>query len=201
MNSLFKGNILTVPNLLSALRILLIPIFMWTYLRREDITATVVLLAASGLTDMLDGFVARRFHMVSEFGKALDPLADKLTQLAMLCCLVLRFPRLLWLIIVLCVKESFVAATQLLVLHRTDMVLGAEWHGKLTTLLLYAVMLLHLLWLYLPDQLSWFLELLCVVMLLLSGVLYGIRNIRAARAAASRSDEPPAEPASDEKTA
>lgn len=201
MNSLFKGKILTVPNLLSALRILLIPIFMWTYLRREDITATVVLLAASGLTDMLDGFVARRFHMVSEFGKALDPLADKLTQLAMLCCLVLRFPRLLWLIIVLCVKESFVAATQLLVLHRTDMVLGAEWHGKLTTLLLYAVMLLHLLWLDLPDQLSWFLELLCVVMLLLSGVLYGIRNIRAARAAASRSDEPPAEPASDEKTA
>ena len=201
MNSLFKGKILTVPNLLSALRILLIPIFMWTYLRREDITATVVLLAASGLTDMLDGFVARRFHMVSEFGKALDPLADKLTQLAMLCCLVLRFPRLLWLIIVLCVKESFVAATQLRVLHRTDMVLGAEWHGKLTTLLLYAVMLLHLLWLYLPDQLSWFLELLCVVMLLLSGVLYGIRNIRAARAAASRSDEPPAEPASDEKTA
>ena len=201
MNSLFKGNILTVPNLLSALRILLIPIFMWTYLRREDITATVVLLAASGLTDMLDGFVARRFHMVSEFGKALDPLADKLTQLAMLCCLVLRFPRLLWLIIVLCVKESFVAATQLLVLHRKDMVLGAEWHGKLTTLLLYAVMLLHLLWLDLPDKLSWFLELLCVVMLLLSGVLYGIRNIRAARAAASRPDEPPAESGSDEKTA
>lgn len=201
MNSLFKGKILTVPNLLSALRILLIPIFMWTYLRREDITATVVLLAASGLTDMLDGFVARRFHMVSEFGKALDPLADKLTQLAMLCCLLLRFPRLLWLIIVLCVKESFVAATQLLVLHRTDMVLGAEWHGKLTTLLLYAVMLLHLLWLDLPDKLSWFLELLCVVMLLLSGVLYGIRNIRAACAAASRPDEPPAESASDEKTA
>lgn len=201
MNSLFKGKVLTVPNLLSALRILLIPVFMWSYLRRENITATVILLAASGLTDMLDGFIARRFHMVSEFGKALDPLADKLTQLAMLCCLVLRFPRLLWLIIVLCVKESFVASTQLLVLHRTDMILGAEWHGKLTTLLLYAVMLLHLLWLYLPDQLSWFLELLCVVMLLLSGVLYGIRNIRAARAAAFRPDEPPAEPASDEKTA
>ena len=201
MNSLFKGKVLTVPNLLSALRILLIPVFMWSYLRRENITATVVLLAASGLTDMLDGFIARRFHMVSEFGKALDPLADKLTQLAMLCCLVLRFPRLLWLIIVLCVKECFVASTQLLVFHRTDMVLGAEWHGKLTTLLLYAVMLLHLLWLDLPDQLSWFLELLCVVMLLLSGVLYGIRNIRAARAAASRPDEPPAEPASDEKTA
>ncbi len=201
MNSLFKGKVLTVPNLLSALRILLIPVFMWSYLRRENITATVVLLAASGLTDMLDGFIARRFHMVSEFGKALDPLADKLTQLAMLCCLVLRFPRLLWLIIVLCVKECFVASTQLLVLHRTDMVLGAEWHGKLTTLLLYAVMLLHLLWLDLPEQLSWFLELLCVVMLLLSGVLYGIRNIRAARAAASRPDEPPSEPASDEKTA
>lgn len=200
MRSWFKGRILTIPNLLSAVRILLIPAFMWAYLRQDDMRLTVILLGASGLTDVLDGFIARRFHMISDFGKALDPLADKLTQFAMLCCLVLRFPRLLWLIIVLGVKESFVASTELLVMHRTEMVLGSEWHGKLTTVLLYAVMLLHLLWLDLPEQLSWSLEWLCIALLLLSGVLYGIRNIRAARAAAASHPDAP-DQSTEEKTA
>lgn len=182
MKFLFKGKILTIPNLLSAVRILLIPVFMWFYLREDNITATVVVLVLSGLTDALDGFIARHFHMVSDFGKALDPFADKLTQLAMLCCLVIRFPRMVWLIAVLCVKEIFVASTQLVVINRTEVVLGSDWHGKVTTILLYAVMILHLLWLDLPESLSWSLVLLCMGMLLLSGVLYGIRNIRAALA-------------------
>ena len=181
MKFLFKGKILTIPNLLSAVRILLIPVFIWFYLNDEDITASVVVLVLSGLTDALDGFIARHFDMVSDFGKALDPFADKLTQLAMLCCLVIRFPRMIWLIAVLCVKEIFVASTQLAVIHKNEVVLGADWHGKLTTILLYAVVILHLLWPDLPESLSFGLILLCIGMLLLSGVLYGIRNIRAVR--------------------
>lgn len=181
MKTILKGKILTIPNLLSAFRILLIPAFMWCYLERDDIPATVVLLALSGLTDALDGFIARRFNMTSDFGKALDPLADKLTQFSMLCCLLIRFPRMMVLIVVLCVKEVFVAVTQLLAIRRTEVVPSSDWHGKITTILLYAVMLLHLLWLDLPDKLSFGLELLCVAMLLLSGVLYGIRNLRVVR--------------------
>ena len=192
MRSIFKGRIFTIPNLLSCIRILLIPVFLWFYLAKDDITATVILLALSALTDMLDGFIARHFHCVSDLGKALDPVADKLTQVAMLFCLLFRFPRMIILIIVLCVKEVFVGSTQLLVIHRTEEVLGADWHGKLTTILLYGVMLLHLLWLDLPASLSFALEMLCIVMLLLSGVLYGLRNIRAAKAARQeeQTDEP-----------
>ena len=163
MKFLFRGRILTVPNLLSTIRILLIPVFMWLYLNRDDITATVVVLVLSGLTDALDGYIARHFDMVSDFGKALDPIADKLTQLAMLCCLVIRFPRMIWLIAVLCVKEIFVASTQLAVIHKNEVVLGADWHGKVTTILLYAVMILHLLWLDLPESLSLALVLLCTL--------------------------------------
>ena len=183
MKRLLSGKILTVPNLLSGIRILLIPLFLWLYLERDDVPATAAVLVLSGLTDALDGMIARRFSMISDFGKALDPLADKLTQLAMLCCLLVRFPRMLWIIILLSVKELFVATTQLVVIKRTDQVPGADWHGKLTTILLYGVVILHLLWLDLPEQLSLGLELLCMAMLLLSGVLYGIRNIRSARAA------------------
>ncbi len=188
MRSIFKGRIFTIPNLLSSIRILLIPLFLWFYLAKDDVTATAVLLALSALTDMLDGFIARHFDCVSDLGKALDPVADKLTQLAMLICLLFRFPRMIILIIVLCVKEVFVGSTQLLVIHRTEEVLGADWHGKVTTILLYGVMLLHLLWLDLPAELSFALELLCIAMLLLSGVLYGLRNIRAAKAA--KTEEP-----------
>ena len=172
---------MTIPNLLSLIRILLIPLFVWLYLGEENVPATAVVLVLSGLTDALDGFIARHYHMVSDFGKALDPFADKLTQFAMLCCLVVRFPRMLWLIIVLCVKEVLVASSQLLVIRKTELVLGAEWHGKITTILLYAVMILHLLWLDIPATLSWSLVGLCIGMLLLSGVLYGIRNYRAIR--------------------
>ena len=146
MKKILNGRILTIPNLLSFIRILLIPLFVWYYLQRDDGTATAIILAASGLTDALDGFIARRFNMISDFGKALDPLADKLTQFAMLCCLLVRFPRFIWLIVVLCVKEIFLACTQLLLIKRTDEVQGSAWHGKVTTILLYAVMLLHLLW-------------------------------------------------------
>ena len=181
MKTLFKGKILTIPNLLSLIRILLIPLFVWLYLGEENVPATAVVLVLSGLTDALDGFIARHYHMVSDFGKALDPFADKLTQFAMLCCLVIRFPRMLWLIIVLCVKEVLVASSQLLVIRKTELVLGAEWHGKITTILLYAVMILHLLWLGIPATLSWSLVGLCIGMLLLSGVLYGIRNYRTIR--------------------
>lgn len=192
MRALFKGKILTIPNLLSTIRILLIPLFMWLYLTKEDITGTVVVLVLSGLTDALDGYIARRYQMVSDLGKALDPAADKLTQLAMLCCLVIRFPRMVWLIAVLVVKETFVASTQVAVIRKTEVVLGADWHGKVTTILLYAVMILHLLWLDLPAELSFSLILLCIGMLILSGILYGIRNIRAAKAG-HQPEVPPAQ--------
>ena len=181
MKVLFQGKILTIPNLLSGFRVLLIPLFIWLYLGKDNVPATAAILALSGLTDALDGFIARRFHLITDFGKALDPVADKLTQIAMLCCLVVRFPRMLSLIIVLCLKELFVGCTQIAVINRTELVLGADWHGKVTTILLYGVMILHLLWMDLPEKLSWCLVLLCISMLLLSGVLYGIRNIRTAQ--------------------
>ncbi len=189
MKKILNGRILTIPNLLSFIRILLIPLFVWYYLQRDDGTATAIVLAASGLTDALDGFIARRFNMISNFGKALDPLADKLTQFAMLCCLLVRFPRFIWLIVVLCVKEVFLACTQLLLIKRTDEVQGSAWHGKVTTILLYAVMLLHLLWPDLPEQLSLALEMLCIGMLLLSGLLYGFQCFRTFRELRQREPE------------
>ena len=65
----------------------------------------------SGLTDLADGYIARRFHMISNLGKILDPVADKLTQAAMLICLFTRFPHMLQLIVIMAVKELYMAVS------------------------------------------------------------------------------------------
>ena len=174
----YQHRILTVPNALSLLRLLMIPLFVWLYIKKQDYLGTAIVLVVSGLTDMADGFIARRFNMVSDLGKALDPVADKLTQIAMLVCLLTRFP-LVWLpLIVLLLKEITDAVMGLVVIRRRGEVFGADWHGKVATALLYAVMILHVLWYDIPAPLSASLLVLCAVMLALSFVLYVIKNTR-----------------------
>lgn len=177
-----KNDILTIPNLLSLLRLLMIPVFVWLYLNgQEEWTAAVLVL--SGVTDVVDGYIARHFNQVSDFGKAFDPLADKLTQAAMLLCLTSRYPAMLLPFGLLAIKEIFAAISGIIVIKRTGEVLGAQWHGKVTTFLLYGMMILHVLWEDIPMWVSNVLNIGCVVMMLLSLVLYARRNIQAIRSA------------------
>ncbi len=180
-----QNQVLTVPNILSLVRLALIPVFVILYLKGYG-RWTAALLVLSGITDVVDGFIARRFAQTSELGKVLDPFADKLTQAAMLLCLVTRYPLLLIPLILLTVKEIFGAVSGLLVIRKTGVVPGAEWHGKLTTMLLYGMMILHVLWQDIPAWTSNVLNGGCVAMMLISLVLYARRNIRAIRSAARK---------------
>lgn len=174
--------ILTIPNLLSMLRLLMIPLFVWLYLHGYE-GWTAVMLILSGMTDVVDGYIARHFGQISDIGKALDPVADKLTQAAMLLCLMSRHPMMVVPFVLLAMKEVFAAVSGLLVIRRTGYVPGAEWHGKLTTLLLYGMMILHVVWQDIPTWVSNVLNGGCIVMMLISLVLYARRNIRAIRSA------------------
>ena len=89
-------NIFTIPNILSIFRLLLLPVIVYTYMNQKDYVLTGVLLLVSGITDLLDGYIARTFHMISDLGKILDPVADKATQAVVLLCLITRFR---WLVI------------------------------------------------------------------------------------------------------
>ena len=75
-----RKQLFTIPNLLSLLRLCMIPLIIWLYCTQKNYALTAVVLVLSGLTDMVDGYIARRFNMVTDLGKALDPVADKLTQ-------------------------------------------------------------------------------------------------------------------------
>ena len=173
-----QNKIITIPNLLSAFRHCLIPVIVWLYCEKQDYFWTTLVLMLSGLTDVVDGFIARKFHMISNLGKILDPVADKLTQIAMMFCLVIRYPYMLCPLILLVVKEVFDAVTGLIVIHKAGRVQGAEWHGKALTVLLYATMLVHLIWYEIPAAVSNILILTCVVMMIISLIMYGKERLR-----------------------
>ena len=139
-----------VPNALSLVRLALIPIFAVLYLHDHPGWALVTLLL-SGLTDMVDGFVARRFNQITEIGKLLDPVADKVTQLAVLICLAVRYHGLIPLMLICLVKETLQSIGGMLMLSRYDAVRGSRWFGKLSTFAFYIAMLMVVFWKNMPD--------------------------------------------------
>ena len=116
----------SIPNLLSYFRLLLIPLFIQLYIR-GDFTEALITLAASGLSDIIDGRIARKYNMVTDLGKVLDPVADKLTQCAMMICVATRYPAMWWLLGIHVVKELIMIVAGYYVLKKTDTVNSAIW--------------------------------------------------------------------------
>ena len=168
-----KEQILTIPNMLSFLRLALIPVILWLYLTGELVWAAVVIVLSS-ITDIVDGYIARTFNMISDFGKAIDPVADKLTQIAVLFCLVTRFPLMLLPLIIMIIKEVSSFILRLVLFKKTDIVVGAVWHGKLNTVVLHSIILLHVLWIAIPAEVSAACISASVTIMLISFVLYTI---------------------------
>ena len=172
-----KNKLLTIPNLLSLLRLAMIPLLMWLYLEKQEHLWTAVVVALSGATDIIDGKIARKYNMVSDFGKALDPIADKLTQIAMLYCLAKAHPEIRIVLLILIVKEVVTGTMSLYSIKKTGKVEGADWHGKVTTVLLYVLIMDRII----PGLLSAVLTILCAGMMIFSMVLYFQRNWKSIR--------------------
>lgn len=175
----YKKRIITVPNALSLLRLCLIPVIVWLYCFEKNYLWTTVIFIISGLTDIIDGFIARKFDMISDFGKAFDPVADKLTQISMLFCLVTRFPLMLIPLVLLIVKEALAAVMNMITLKKAGFVVAAVWHGKMNTVLIYSMMFIHIVWFNIPYTVSNVLISVCIVMMLISSVLYTKSDVKA----------------------
>ena len=130
-----------VPNILTISRFILIP-FIIISLALDKYLLAFILLTLSGLTDVLDGFIARRFDLISDFGKLIDPLADKATQLSILITLALKHSPAgdpiipLWILFVIALKEFLMVAGASF-LYGKELVVSSKWYGKLTTVLFY----------------------------------------------------------------
>lgn len=136
----WKKEILTIPNLLSMFRILLIPVYAGIYLNATEEPQFILagaVLAVSCLTDMVDGKIARKYHMITTLGKVLDPLADKLTQLTLTVCLSLKYPVLYPVLALFVIKELFQLTLGIIFLRKGKMLPGALMAGKICTTVLF----------------------------------------------------------------
>ncbi|MBO4339221.1 MAG: CDP-alcohol phosphatidyltransferase family protein [Clostridia bacterium] len=194
MKDLFKG-CLTVPNLITLIRIVLIPFFAYFYLKGEtnDIIIALIILALSGLSDFADGKIARKFNQVSNLGKILDPVADKLTQITIAIILFIGFRHAQnpimqafgWVFLVFLVKEGIMVIGGLLMLIFGIRPGAAEIYGKVATFVFYAAMILIIafgpeiglmsrlgLSIVMPDWLTVALVVICAIMTIVAFCSY-----------------------------
>lgn len=144
----WKNEIFTIPNLLSLFRLVLIPVYVVLYLRASDPTDYFLagtILAVSCITDLLDGKIARRFNMISTLGKILDPLADKLTQLALTICLSIQYPVMRVVLVLFLVKEIFQTLAGIFFLRQGKMLPGALMAGKICTSVFFISLIIMIL--------------------------------------------------------
>lgn len=154
MKDLFK-NWNTIPNWISFARIIMVPIFAVLFLN-DEIVWSVFVLFLSGFSDFIDGKIARKFNQISELGKMLDPVADKLTQMTIAVLLYLRFnaadglvKTFSWIFLIFIIKEFVMVAFGAFMVAIGLKPGAAEIYGKAATFAFYAVMLL--LFAFAPD--------------------------------------------------
>lgn len=136
-----------VPNILTIIRFLLIPPIVITIAYEEFILALIFLIL-SAITDVLDGTIARRFNFVTDFGKLVDPLADKATQTAILITLAVKEIIPFWILAIVIVKEfAMIAGASFL--YGKELVVSSKWYGKLATVLFYVAIACSLIIRYL----------------------------------------------------
>ena len=146
MENKFAKN-LNVPNMLSIVRILLIPVFVFFYMKadgeRYDYYAYAAsALVLSGLSDLFDGVIARKFNQITELGKILDPIADKLTQLAVVICVAIKLnsPVLSLTLMLFVVKELLMLTGGFIILRKKITMQASKWYGKIAPAVFYVVM-------------------------------------------------------------
>jgi len=133
---------MNIPNILTILRFVLIPVFAYFLSIRHFITA-VLLFLASGLTDVLDGYIARKYDLVTSWGKIADPLADKLMQLTAFIILSQGLKIIpIELVLIILAKEILMGLGAIVLYRQKKYVVSANWYGKMTTVIFYLAIIM-----------------------------------------------------------
>lgn len=134
-----------IPNILTTARLVLVPIFAYLVLGAKNLPLAAFVFVLSGITDVVDGYIARHFNMISNFGKVYDPFVDKLMQITAVVCLAIADIIPAWII-------AFVAAKELTmiviggILYLKKIVVSSNWYGKATTVVFYTIIFILILW-------------------------------------------------------
>jgi len=129
---------MTVPNIITVFRIILVPIFCILFFTPGMKNAAFTILILSGVSDVCDGYIARKFKQISDLGKILDPIADKLFQFSTAICLVIDGKVGVWLLIVMSAKDLFMLVGGSVFYYKTHAVIASRWYGKVMSVLLFS---------------------------------------------------------------
>lgn len=160
-----------IPNILSCFRIALIPFLVRHLLQGETLYAAI-LIGVSGATDLFDGMLARKFGWVSQLGKVLDPIADKLTQIAVCIVLAYRLRQYWYFFAILLLKEFLMLVICGVLIKKGVRLEGAKIFGKVATTLFYVCMTAIVLFPGMPPELTIMLLALVVISSLVAAFLY-----------------------------
>ncbi len=136
-----------LPNILTTVRLFLIPVFAYAFLGMKNVWLAAVIFLLSGLTDVVDGWIARHYNMITDIGKVYDPLVDKLMQITSVICLAIVNIIPDWVIWFVVMKEAAMILTSS-VLYAKKIVVHSNWYGKSATVFFYAVIIIMIVF---PD--------------------------------------------------
>ncbi|MBB6217091.1 cardiolipin synthase [Anaerosolibacter carboniphilus] len=169
---------MNIANLLTFVRFLLIPVFVYVLYGdgQGSIMAATSIFLFAGFTDILDGYVARKYNMITKWGQAMDPLADKLMQLTVLFCFTDKGILPLWVIVVIGIKELFMILGALILYYYKDkVVIQANHYGKFATVMMYVAILAVVL--HLPFAIYIMVLAVCFTLLAFHNYVSGFKQI------------------------
>lgn len=160
---------MNLPNLLTLLRMALVPVFYIVFLAdlpNSDVWGALIFIVAS-LTDFLDGYLARKYHLITNFGKIMDPLADKILVLTALICLIVVGRAPAWAVVIILARELAITGLRA-VAAAEGIVIAASYWGKFKTVF----QMISIILLLLNFQLGLYLLYVAVILTIVSGIEY-----------------------------
>ena len=165
-----------IPNIITTFRLFLIPFFTYLILIRDNIWGACTVFLISGISDVVDGVIARKCGMITETGKVFDPLVDKLMQITVMACLAVRGFIPFWVIAIVIIKE-LVMIIVCFILYIKKVIVQSKWYGKVSTVVFYAVILILVIFDTLPDIIEKILLVILAFSMIFSAFAYLIQFI------------------------
>lgn len=166
-----------IPNILTIIRFILIPFIFISVITHHYFSALIIF-TISAITDILDGYIARKYNYITDIGKLIDPLADKLTQISLLLALTILQILPWWILAIVFIKECIMVITASVLYSKKDVVVYSKWYGKLATALFYLAIVSSLVInqfnISIPFKIDLYLYYLAILSTIFSLVMYGI---------------------------
>ena len=167
-----------IPKILTIIRFIFIP-FIFTSVVNNDYLVALIIFTISAITDILDGYIARKYNYITDLGKLIDPLADKLTQVSLLLSLSILKILPWWIFAIVFIKECVMVISASLLYKRKDVVVYSKWYGKLATVLFYLAIVVSLIvnqfHVQMPFRIDLYLYYLAILSTIFSLIMYSIK--------------------------